>query len=240
MVPAKETAEEQLLRMIEGPAGPPVSGGPWRRLAPARLVELARSGVGTLWRWTQPAQQARAASDMLLWRLRLAERVFWVVLGGLAVYLVVDLVAVKARVASLAPPDSSPPASAAATTGGPGTTPAGSAALRVPALRAENHLRALAEYREALVARNPFGLVAPASSGSAASPVVKDHLQELTGALTVVGINRGKVPEALIEDGEAQRTYFVKVGDEVKGLRVQSIDERGVTVSYEGEQALLR
>ena len=56
----------------------------------------------------------------------------------------------------------------------------------------------------------------------------------------MVGINRGKVPEALVEDTEAKRTYFVKVGDEINGLKISAIDVNGVKVTYEGEEAVLQ
>ena len=65
-------------------------------------------------------------------------------------------------------------------------------------------------------------------------------LADLVSSLTVVGINRGTVPEALIEDTQAKRTHFVKVGDQVNGVTISSISSEGVKVTYEGEEAILQ
>ena len=48
------------------------------------------------------------------------------------------------------------------------------------------------------------------------------------------------MPEALIEKSDEKRTYFVKVGDQINGVTVKTIDQRGVTVAYEGEEITLQ
>ena len=78
------------------------------------------------------------------------------------------------------------------------------------------------------------------AAAKAAEPVAKSALETITATLKVVGINRGRVPEALIEDTAAKRTYFVKVGDQVNSLTVKGIDKRGVTVMYQDEETLLQ
>ena len=84
-------------------------------------------------------------------------------------------------------------------------------------------------------------LAVQAVTGAApGGPQAKSKLEELVGGLTVVGINRGRVPEALIEDAKATRTYFVKIGDDLNGLKVKAIDQNGVTVTYEGEETTLK
>ncbi len=222
MVSAKETAEEQLLRMIEGPGGPSSPRGPLKKFSVEHVTERIRSRVGLLWRWALPVDASHEHADVFLWRLRIVERVFWVVLGALALYLVADLVMLKHRAPMLSTRSSAPVAAAS------------SAEVAAPT---DGQLKSLAEYREALATRNPFGL-APIG-GAAGNARAKSHLTDLVTPLVVVGINRGRVPEALIEDSQDQRTHFVKVGDEINGLKVSAIDERGVTLSYEGEEVVL-
>ena len=225
MVPAKETAEEQLLRMIEGPSGPKPSRNPLKGFSPQRLVEQLREQSEVLWRWALPSQQ-RESADVLLWRLHLAERICWVVLAGLGIYLVVDLLFIRRQ----------PPTIVVR------TMPQGASPLqRSTSTLAEDQLKPVAEYREAIMSRNPFGgHLAKEAGGGTGDQGTKGRLLELTKSLTVVGINRGRVPEALIEDRAAQRTYFVKVGDKINEVTVKSIDQSGVTVSYEGEETSLQ
>ena len=91
-----------------------------------------------------------------------------------------------------------------------------------------------------MAARNPFRLSAGRLSEPATGQTVRSKLLELTSQLTVVGINRGRVPEALIEDKDAKRTHFVKVGDQINGVTIIRIDSQGVTVRYEGEETTLQ
>ena len=224
MVPAKETAEEQLLRMIEGPGGPPSSSRP-RNPSVERVAAGLRGWAEGLWRRLLPFRPHRETSDVLLWRLRIAERLAWIVLAGLPVYLVVDLWVVQPRLPTLKP------LQAPAATGG---------ADRTSAAMAEDHLKPLAEYREALVTRNPFGLAIQKISEAVGGAQEKSRLAQLAGSLTVVGINRGRIPEALIEDTAAKRTVVVKVGDQVNKLTVKSISQDGVVVTYEGEETTIK
>ena len=225
MVPAKETAEEQLLRMIEGPGGPkPASPrAPRPHLSFDRFNQQLKDRTGSLWRWMRP-QDARESSDLLLWRLRLMERVFWLVLVGLTLYLVVTIWVLQPKLPRMARPLSS-----------------SQAAAPVTAPPEEGNLKSLAEYRDTLMTRNPFG-VAAQKIGNAlgGGEQVRHRLAEMARVLSVVGINRGRVPEALIEDTEAKRTFVVKVGEQVNQLTVKSIDQNGVTVSYEGEETVLQ
>jgi hypothetical protein len=222
MVAAKETAEEQLLRMIEGSGPAPASGRPGRPAAAGweRLLSPLGQGRRLLGQWFGRPKRDRDRSDPFLWQLQLTSRLFWVVLAGLGIYLVVDLGINQPK----------PPTLLA-----PGGTRAGG----TPGWTLEDQSRQLANYRSTLASRNPFRLSAPGSPGLDPA-TVKNKLVELTQTLTVVGINRGRVPEALIEDTEAKRTHFVKVGDQLNGLTISRIDEHGVTVSYEGEELTLK
>ena len=220
MVRAKETVEEQLLRMIEGPGGPASSRPPLRHVSPERLLEQFRSHVDGIRRWVLP--QPSGAGDGILWRLHLAERVSWIMLGGLGLYLGASLLLVNHH----------PPALVIHT-----ARPSVTELHSMTGAAVEDRMKPVAEYQEALVTRNPFGLSA---HEAVKDQGVKSRLDQLTGSLSVVGINRGRVPEALIEDATAQRTYVVKVGDQVNGLTVKAIDQQGVVVSYENQEIHLQ
>ena len=95
-------------------------------------------------------------------------------------------------------------------------------------------------YRQTLASRNPFRLEVERANEAPSSQTAKSRLADLTSSLTVVGINRGEVPEALIEDTQDKRTHFVKVGDQLNGITIRAIGQEGVTVTYEGEETVLK
>lgn len=227
MVPAKETAEEQLLRMIEGPSRPK------RREAPKgssiqRGLNRFRNDWSDLWNRLTLTRGRRDRTDNFLWQLQLAGRVFWVMIGSLAVYIVVDLWVLQPQ----------PPALVTSSTVIPQLVDGGTSSGSL-----EDNLKASAEaYRKTLSSRNPFRLAKERFSETAVpvGPTAKTKLLELTSNLVVVGINRGRIPEALIEDTEAKRTHFVKVGDEINGVIISEISNSGVVVTYEGEETILQ
>ena len=211
--------------MIEGPAAP-VSRPPGRRLSFGGVVGSVAEAIGGIRHWGVRAPRGyHDPSDKFLAQLRLVGQIFWVVLAILGTYLVVDI--------WLRPPQ--PPTVAA--------LPASVATDRAPTglePSAEQRMTRAVEYRQALASRNPFRLEAPKTAQAPTAQTVKSKLAELISTLSIVGINRGAVPEALVEDTQAKRTYFVKVGDQLNGLTVRAIDQNGVTVTYEGEQATLQ
>ncbi|MDP3766927.1 MAG: hypothetical protein Q8S13_02835 [Dehalococcoidia bacterium] len=199
--------------MIEGPSA--ARGGPklrgWQGWA-ARVQEAPER----LSRWLTPARQP---ADPFLARLQLADRLMWVVLGALGVYVLGDLFFHPAQVPAL------PSAQ----------TVAGDAAPLT-----QDGLAPVAQYQDAIAGRNPFNLSSKRSTGDLKETSARQKLEALTKSLSVVGINRGRIPEALIEDAEAKRTHFVKVGDTLNGLTVAAIDASGVMVEYDGEETLLK
>ena len=220
MVPAKETAEEQLLRMIEGPPSASPKGSPGG-FSPERLRDGLRDSIETLKRWMRGPQSRREGGDAFLAQLQLAGRVCWAVLAALGLYLIVD-------VAILQP---APPHLALA----PQPPSGGSRVASVE--EAAERSRA---YRQTLVSRNPFRLEMGHATQAPSNQTAKSRLLELAGSLVVVGINRGAIPEALIEDSQDKRTHFVKVGDQINGMTISGIDQEGVTVTYEGEEAVIK
>ena len=210
--------------MIEGPRAPASSRGPGPHGPLSRFLEPLFRGGDFLRRWPRHVQAPKDRADTFLWQLQLASRIFWAFLGALTLYLVVDLWVMQPHPPVL----TVPPAT---------ETPE---AVGTLAPTADEQLKLSAQYRATLAARNPFRLATTRIADTGGSQTVKSKLLDLTSTLSVVGINRGKVPEALVEDTEAKRTYFVKVGDEINGLKVSAIDVNGVKVTYEGEEAVLQ
>jgi hypothetical protein len=204
--------------MIEGPspAQPKGPGGGW---TPGRVRDGLRDSLDAVKRWARGADGRRDGGDPFLAQLQLAGRVFWGLLGALGLYLVVDVFILQPAPPRLA---LSPQAPA-----GAGSTSVDDAAARVRT------------YRENIISRNPFRLEAKQQEAQE-SQTAQNKLQELTATLVIVGINRGAVPEALVEDTETKRTHFVKVGDEINGIRIIGIDQEGVRVTYEGEETVLK
>ena len=228
MVPAKETAEEQLLRMIEGPSGPQPQSAP-KVSGGKTLSQGLTSFKGWFEGWRVRFGRKRPAKDRgdtFLGRLQIINRVFTLVLMALGIYLIVDWFILKPEAPMIVIESST-----GSTSVPPTTEP----------LKTASPPHSLEDYQAALRLRNPFRLasarVVEKTTGKVETAAEK--LEKLVSVLTVVGINRGDQPEALVEDAEARRTHFVQVGQQVNGLMIEAIDDRGVLVSYDGETTYL-
>ena len=212
--------------MIEGsapspaPSNKPGAPAPW-----VRALEGLRRGWDTVRGWLTRPAIGKAPEDPFLWQLQLAGRIAWIILAGMGLYVLADMWLMQPQPPRLALPLNG--------TMGPDAT-TGAHAVADPA-----EGRA-AEYRETLASHNPFRLTTERIIDTATGHTAHSKLLELTAPLVIVGINRGRVPEALIEHSEEKRTYFVKVGDQINGVTVKSIDQQGVTVTYEGEEVTLQ
>lgn len=58
--------------------------------------------------------------------------------------------------------------------------------------------------------------------------------------LSLVGIAWSDDPDAMIEDNNTKKIYFLKRGDSVEGIVIQTILRDRVIISYEGEEIELR
>ena len=69
-------------------------------------------------------------------------------------------------------------------------------------------------------------------------PAPKPQLKDLANGLKVVGIARGDIPKAMIQDGATQEVYFLKEGEIVgkTEIRVKQILRDKVVISYGGEE----
>lgn len=229
MVPHKETAEERLLRMIEGPAGVPGQprpvpveevprkGSPWLQ----DLLDRAQDGFR---QWGFLFRRRREQSDPLLRNLWLAGRVLWVVLAGLGAYVAADLLIFQPgdRMARISSGPSAPVAAEPAP------------------VTAAAPLRSLGDYLAGVLQRDPFTGLAPLSAARTPAPTARHRLEEIAKGLVVVGIDRGPNPVALVEDTQAERTSVFKAGDSIHGATVKEITQEGVLLSYEGQEYLLR
>lgn len=56
------------------------------------------------------------------------------------------------------------------------------------------------------------------------------------GNLVLLGIVRGDIEQAIIEDKETERTIFLYPGDSIGGFTVSNIKERSVILDYKGEK----
>ncbi len=92
-------------------------------------------------------------------------------------------------------------------------------------------------FRSAASGRPLFQPVAGTSSGSSHQSVaMSQEAKTLAGRLSVIGLVDGNPPQAIIEDREAQKTYFVSAGQHVtEGLIVSDIREGRVTLDLNGQ-----
>ena len=89
----------------------------------------------------------------------------------------------------------------------------------------------LAYYTEQVRKRDLFS---PNTSEASASGGRRSQ-QEIAKDLSLAGIYQGEYPEAMIEDKVEKKTYFLKEGDEIKGMKVKSILKDRVILQYESQ-----
>ena len=217
MVSKKDTAEEQLLKLIEGspastPSPPSVS--PLERLRDRWRAFAAQMG-------RRFSLRRRPRADPFITNLRWGGRLLWVVLVGLTCVLVIDLVSPRGSYRASKDLSSS-------------TDSLGRASSAKP----EDYLKPLSVYIGSTGSRNPFG-TAGGTQPVVETPVSKqaqNKLENMAQGLVIVGIDKSGNPRALIEDTNQHRTYFVKVGEELNGMMVKRISDSGVVLSYEGKE----
>jgi hypothetical protein len=66
-------------------------------------------------------------------------------------------------------------------------------------------------------------------------PVFSSKMAEMTADLKLVGISMSDDPDAMIEDTNLQRTFFVKAGSMLGDLKVESITKDKVVLKYNKE-----
>ena len=58
--------------------------------------------------------------------------------------------------------------------------------------------------------------------------------------MKLVGIAWSDNPDAMIEDTKVKKTYFVKQGDIINGVRIERIFRDKVVLTYKGEKIELK
>ena len=66
------------------------------------------------------------------------------------------------------------------------------------------------------------------------------ELEKMVEGFKLVGISWSNDPDAIIEDEKAKKTYFVKTGHEIKGIRVEAIYRDKVILHYRSQEVELR
>lgn len=107
--------------------------------------------------------------------------------------------------------------------------------------------RELSYYKDAVGRRNPFlppGSELSVQAEQGASPQgtpapAQNKITEILAQWKLVGISWGAEPLAMVEDTQTGRTYFLKNGQQVGEIKVQSITKQKMIISYQGEEGEL-
>lgn len=99
-------------------------------------------------------------------------------------------------------------------------------------------LRAAEELVQLVRANDPFGLGERAVA-SAPAPVQPMLARQRLADLRLVGIARGAVPTAMVEQVSQNTTHVVKIGDLIGGLTVKAILDDRVVLDAGGEEVEL-
>lgn len=215
MVADKSTAEEQLLKLIEGP---PPEGAPPASASAAPTARGRLASWWAAWRRRGAADRRVGRIDPLLHRLSLSNRFLSVALGILMLYLIADLAW---------------PRQARHRRAGFSGGEHASVGDETPA-KPEEYLKPMSVYIRSASQRDVFAENPPVVAARQGPRPVEERIKAMAEGLVVVGIDRGANPQALIEDTQRQRTYFVRIGDDVSGMTVREIRHDGVMLTYEG------
>lgn len=235
MVQQKPTPEEQLLKLIEGQGGQ--GAAPEAGKKPARKSFNPFAGLGKIsgmfeyWKssFQKKGQSGGGGAAVALEAaldIKWVNRALIVMVMVTMAYLVFDLAFFK-----------------------PGRKDfLSQVAVSEPVFSPMNGLNAQAKdpsfYLDAVKRRNIF---LPAGSGS---PVAEEEagvsttggsniINEMLQGYKLVGISWGEEPLAMLEESATGRTYFLKKGQEFKGIKVQEIGKERVKLTFEGQEAEL-
>ncbi len=238
MVQRKPTPEEQLLKLIEGGAQggqqPPASA-PKRGFNPLKgLGKLA--GIADYWKRAfqkksagSGAGTAAAVASPFEFSIDMkwANRGLAAMTAVALCYLAVDLAFFRpGRQDFLASVATSEPVYPRLSNG------------------LENSIKTIEFYKDITRKRNPFlapGIVeAPVeTSEGAPEEAAGTPIANVMQNLKLVGISWGEEPLAMVEETSTGRTFFLKKGQEVRGMKVQTISKERVKVTYEGQEGEL-
>ena len=217
MDPDKDIAEERLLRVIE------------KGQARTASVAMEANKGSSLFKWIRMwfahhyARPIGREGDATLKMLRTLSGVLWLALACFGIYFAMNFMAHYRT-----------PLHERAISNIKRMTGKSTGQIEAPA---QAELKTQSQYVDAMQNPNPFTgseeEVAVTDNVRGSSPAEK--LAEMTKGLVVVGINRGPNPDAIVENSQEKRTYFVKAGDKINELTVKEIKHDTVLLTYEGE-----
>ncbi|MBN1689297.1 MAG: hypothetical protein JW893_09360 [Candidatus Omnitrophica bacterium] len=238
MAQHKPTPEEQLLKLIENPSesGKGQSGGRAGKPQPAiqakkPLIDFSKwFGIFSYFKSQQAktTQAAKIVQPVPVFTIKLVNRIMILMVFVAAIYLVLDLTLLKQDEGAFLAQVS--------------TTDAVFPIQTAPAALPQNQLD---HYQKPLTERNPFlpfqAEVTDENMENVPLPAQQSNrLAKIMQTLELVGISWGAdEPLAMIEDTTTGRTYFLRRGQEIKGVKVQIVEKDSVTVTYEGEETKL-
>lgn len=232
MVEHKPTPEEQLLKLIETPqTGAATPASPAAEGAKATQVKKGKApALGKLWGAFSFAKAQFFKKKFggqfpfaAFFEIRQINKVLLAFVLASGVYLAVDLILSRpAQTDFLSQVSTSEPV--------------------YPVFKeAQDASRDLPYYKEPLRRRHPFlppgGPAIPVQAASLPPPV--EQGPSPFQGLKLVGISTGEEPLAMIEDETTGRTYFLKRGQEVREVKIQSITKEKVVVTYDGQEGEL-
>lgn len=235
MVQQKPTPEEQLLKLIEGQGPAGNAGSPsGKSRSPRKPVDLLSgvkkiSGIFEYWRSNLQRKNSTSASIQLeaVLDIKWLNRALIVMVMMTMAYLVMDLAFFKpGRKDFFNHVSVSEPVF-------PG----------MPGIGAPTKDSSF--YLDAIKRRNPFmppgtGTPAPANpEDGVVSTGNANIINEMLQGYKLVGISWGDEPLAMLEETATGRTYFLKKGQEFKGIKVQEVGKERVKLTFEGKEAEL-
>ena len=113
--------------------------------------------------------------------------------------------------------------------------------FKASSLREPSILKEASYYLDKVKKRNIFAMVVekPKVKEKEEKKLIKE-VEEKTKDLKLVGIAWSDNPDAMIEDTKVKKTYFVKQGDIINGVRIERIFRDKVVLTYKGEKIELK
>ncbi len=235
MVQPKPTPEEQLLKLIENPDAKKASGNPAAGKAPGNKKSgspfqvFAKIPGFVDYLKTRFQKSGKGTATAVALDIKWVNKALIGVVFMAGFYLLLDMMILKSSRADFLSQVSVSDA----------VYPIGNGPAAVP--------KDVVYYKDPLKKRNPF--LPPGTQSSA--PVLQEttlttapgpstnKIAEVLQGMKLVGISWGAEPLAMLEDSTSGRTYFLKSGQEVRGVKIQSISKEKVVVTYEGEEGEL-
>lgn len=111
----------------------------------------------------------------------------------------------------------------------------GSVSAQILKNRPVEDFKSVSTYLDDVRKRDIFRPVPRQAQPGAASAGLKELIKDLS----LSGIFEGEYPEVIIEDKPAKKSYFLKTGEDIKGIKVKTILKDRVILQYGDEEVEL-